>query len=196
MMDSLTYKPSSLSSEITAELDDAGLTLTGNGSSKRIEWASLKSARYWTMRMQAMHFEGLQLISDDDQKVELNLNTPLGSVGQDSRQLQFLTFLENILASLESQRPDMRIAYGQPSRNRWIYFILGLACLIFTVGMAVALLADRGNDLEEVMLPLGLMGLFGAFLSWSFRPTKPPVTLSIPIMKGVMARYQPGEPQS
>ena len=61
---------------------------------------------------------------------------------------------------------------------------------------AVALIADRGNDLEEVMLPLGLMGVFGAFLSWSFRPTKPPVTLSIPIMKGVMARYQPGEPQS
>ena len=178
-MSRFEYKAAALSSPQTVVWDNEGISLSKGDETTRLAWADIVSARYWTMRLKTIDYYGFALKSSDGDSIELNLNIAMGTHASDPLLTRYFSMLQGVSVRLKACLPDLRVDYGQAPKFAWAYFGIGAVCLAFALFMLYFLITDVPDRLAQAAPPVGIMAVFGAFLSWSFRPGRPTVTLSM-----------------
>lgn len=177
-METFEFKPALLAPVHQLDVSDQGLCLRKQGVEMNIAFADISQVRYWSMRAQSVNYHGLEFETADRRKIYLRQNISAGAGENDPLRIQYRAMMAVCLRKLAVARPDLQIQLGQKRMLQWVWLAIGLSCLIFAGGMLVILLADRGSRLMDVILPLGLMAVFGGYISWSFGPFRPPLFLA------------------
>ncbi len=183
------YAPAALSGNQTVHWDQDGLRIDKDGSSKILRWVDLVSARYWTARVKTVDFYGFDLKDGDGDSYALNITMPIGMGADNSIRTGYYGMLHSVCVALKAARPDVKIDYGQPKSYAWIYFVIGVICILFSAVMGFLLLTDVPDRMGAAAPPVAMLMLLGAYLAWSFRPGRPSVQFSLDEMAAISERY-------
>ena len=187
---SFEFKTALLSGRDNWTLDGGFLTRNGE---LFCSLDNVKRARFAQMTVRYSHSSWLDLhFGDRRQRITCNMHP-----GDDSHEA-FLSLSAAILDELAARKPGMQVAFGAGGAIRWTMFLIGVAALVFGLGIfAAALMGGVGDDKRLfAMIFGGGFALFGAGLGWNYRPWAPPVTLSVDRARDVVAQLAlDAEPQ-
>ncbi len=167
-MNEATFKPAVLARAKTYRLQGGVLSEIGiDGPKWELPLADVEYAAYVDAVFRKIRMTRLDLHQGDTCR-SIRLGQPAaGWIGDPDTQ-KFLTLARDICAGLEAAQPGTKITQGEYGRARWIMFIMGVITLVFSIGI-LALVIITGVPSQKLwagMVPMGLMFLFGGYISY------------------------------
>ena len=179
MATEFTYKPAALSAEQTVKVDPDGITLQIANETRQLSFDRLKAVNYWSLRTRGMEFRGLEFETVERKRLFVRMNLAANGISSEEDKAGFEAMISTLLEHFARARPDLPITLGQRPVWRWLWFAMGLATLVMGAGiLALALMDGRMERLGSALVPIVLLVLFGAGMSYGFFPLRPSPRLS------------------
>ena len=172
MTQTFEYKPALLTSHLTVTVSDEGVRREYNGISDTANWSDIATVRFAAIGTHVGESQELEFVMKDGRKLSINRNDP-DHRHEDKHDLTYRDMFLAVLKGLVQHRPDLQLRVGQKNTVQWILFLRGVSCILFALGIGIAVTGDGGS--ERGLLPLGVMLVFGGMIAWSFHPFGPPL---------------------
>ncbi len=169
-----SFKPALLRKAKSFQVLDKSLEIIeSNGETTVIELSEMTGLRYNVMGARNYEFRRLDIFYDRGETFHISLTLPQGEIVEHNSDLRsFYQFTHNFIEQLKQTNPDLSVVIGEPSRIRWVYFIIGALSFLAGIGLlGLAIMTGVSSQkLMKALFPmLGLSG-FGLFLCYANKP--------------------------
>lgn len=188
---SFEFKPALLQGRNNWTLDGGFLTRNGE---LFCSLDDITGARFAQMSVRHTHSAWFDLQFEGGRH-RIACNMPPG----DENYRQFMSLCAAVLNDLDTRKSGIRVSFGAGGAVRWSMFLTGLVAALFGLGILISL--ANGGVRESRTLAAFIFGagfaLFGAGMSWSYRPWAPPAILAAGTARDLVARLAlHGHPQT
>lgn len=145
-------------------------------------------ARFIDSTMRGLRMRRLDLIGPDGLMCRIALNSRKGLPPQDPDRAAHRALCLDVLRTLTAQTPDLPVALKETGALRVLWFGIGLLALIAGPGIAIAAVATGvdADRLIPMLVPVLLLGAFGAFIAWTHAPWRKVPSLPVSIMPTII----------
>lgn len=164
------FRPAPVRGEQTVTLDTDHVKSGTEKETQAIKLADVTGVRFVQTRLGDSDFRSLTLESETAGDWTLSINAAR-TAGENPDTVAYEEAMGAILVALHAVSPELPVTVGQSKRLQWVLFAGGLITLAFAIGLPAAVMADgRGERLAAVIVPMGLLAVIGAALTFANWP--------------------------
>lgn len=179
------YKPAPIGGARRVVVDAAGVRVFDKEGELRDHalFADVDTIRFVTWSTKYGAQRRLELVAMDE-TFRIGLNGARDMNGAELPLSEFFAACEATLIALGAEKPELEVSWGEGSRMRWLWFSMGLAAVLFGIGLPIAaLIANvRIEKLLGALVPTVLLVLFGLAICSAFRPWRQAPKIPIKVM--------------
>lgn len=173
------FKPALLRGRHLVDVGETHLVFreARGGEKWRLAWADISSAAFVDYKVRGARMSRLDFLSKDGKPMRsVSCNSTAINPMADPEFLAYRATVAAITERLSRVSPNLPVTVGEYGRTAMWIFGIGIASIIFSLGIAIAALAGgRG----EALVPVSVLLIFGLYLAWSNAPWRP--RLSVPV---------------
>lgn len=194
-----SFKPALLAAPVTYEVTAtyvAQYDLHGT-LNWRVDYADITALNHVAQSIDKKLFKRLDL-HVGDRVHRIAINASFRTRRDDPQRSAFRRVISDVAGAISDARPDLQVLIGERGRAGTAMFGIGIACLVFAVGIGIAAVATgvSTDRFAEASVPLGIMAVFGGLVAWNYRPWRPHLHLPIATFAAAMKADVPARPDA